>query len=144
MFRSALFPSLSLMLAAALLCLLSAADVSAQESDEVTLKSGLKYVDLEMGDGPEAKRGKLVSVYYTGKLDDGTVFDSNEGKAAYMFKLGEGQVIKGWDQGLVGMKSGGKRRLIVPAKLGYGRRGVPPRIPANATLTFEVELVSVQ
>ncbi|MDX1385096.1 MAG: FKBP-type peptidyl-prolyl cis-trans isomerase, partial [Thermoanaerobaculia bacterium] len=87
-------------------------------------KNGLKWVELELGDGEEAKKGSTVTVYYTGWLTDGTKFDSSRDTGRpFAFKLGEGEVIKGWDQGVVGMKVGGRRKLEVPAKLGYGKRG---------------------
>jgi len=98
--------------------------------------------DETVGTGDTAEPGDLVTVNYTGKLQDGTVFDTSVGKAPFQFTLGQGQVIPGWDQGLVGMKVGGKRLLIIPPNLGYGSQAVGP-IPANATLTFEVELLKV-
>jgi FKBP-type peptidyl-prolyl cis-trans isomerase len=98
--------------------------------------------DEVVGTGAEAHVGDTLLVNYTGKLDDGTVFDTSVGRAPYPFVLGAGSVIQGWDQGLQGMKVGGKRLLIVPAALGYGAAGNGP-IPPNATLVFEVELVGV-
>lgn len=106
-------------------------------------QNGLKVQDTLVGTGAEAVKGKTLTVNYTGKLLDGSTFDSSVGRAPFSFKLGAGDVIKGWDMGLVGMKVGGKRILIIPPELGYGERGFGP-IPANATLIFEVELSKVQ
>lgn len=116
----------------------------AAKPEVVELKSGLQYIDLVVGDGPEAQVGYRVRVHYKGELEDGTVFDSSAGRDPFTFKLGMGEVIDGWDQGVKGMKVGGKRKLIVPAKLGYGKRGVAGTIPPNATLIFEVELLDVR
>jgi FKBP-type peptidyl-prolyl cis-trans isomerase len=104
----------------------------------------LKQEDLVVGSGAEAVAGKTVSVHYTGKLTDGTKFDSSLDRGdPFSFRLGAGQVIKGWDQGVAGMKVGGKRMLTVPPELGYGERGFPGAIPPNSTLVFEVELLGV-
>ena len=104
----------------------------------------LKYEDLKEGDGGEAKKGDVVDVHYTGWLTDGKKFDSSVGKQPFSFNLGEGRVIKGWDEGVAGMKVGGKRKLTIPPELGYGARGAGNVIPANATLVFEVELLKIK
>ena len=109
----------------------------------VELKKGLKIRDLEIGDGAEVRRGSRFTARYAGWLDDGTLFDTNRKRSVQVMQLGVGQVIKGWDLGLVGMKVGGKRQVLVPSKLGYGKRGVPGRIPKDATLFFEVEILAV-
>lgn len=119
----------------------------AKPSTEVvsTTASGLKIIELQIGNGAEAKAGQKVSVHYSGFLEDGQKFDSSLDRGQpFDFKLGAGQVIKGWDEGVAGMKVGGKRRLIIPSKLGYGERGAGGAIPPNATLVFEVELLGVQ
>jgi FKBP-type peptidyl-prolyl cis-trans isomerase len=111
---------------------------------EVTTPSGLKYQDLVLGDGAVAEAGKRVSVHYTGWLTDNTPFDSSVGRGKpFDFVLGQGQVIRGWDEGVKGMRVHGKRRLTIPSDLGYGPRGQGP-IPPNATLIFEVELLDVK
>lgn len=99
--------------------------------------------DEKVGTGEVAKAGMLVTVHYTGKFQDGSVFDSSVGKQPFQFVLGGGQVIAGWDQGLQGMKVGGKRLLIIPPSLGYGAQQVGP-IPPNSTLVFEVDLLKVE
>lgn len=113
----------------------------------VTTETGLKYEDVKVGTGAEAKAGQTVSVHYTGKLNDanGKKFDSSVDRGQpFSFNLGAGMVIKGWDQGVAGMKVGGKRNLTIPADLGYGARGAGGVIPPNATLFFEVELLEVK
>ncbi|MEO7095838.1 MAG: FKBP-type peptidyl-prolyl cis-trans isomerase [Polyangiales bacterium] len=100
--------------------------------------------DLVVGTGVEAKAGSAVKVDYTGTLIDGTKFDSSKDRGTpFSFVIGSGQVIKGWEQGVVGMKVGGRRKLTIPSELGYGREGRPPTIPPNATLVFDIELLFV-
>ncbi len=112
---------------------------------QVTTASGLKYVDVKVGSGASPAKGKMVKVHYTGTLENGKKFDSSyDRREPIAFVFGVGQVIPGWDEGLTGMKVGGKRKLVIPAKLGYGAAGAPPDIPPNATLLFDVELVDVQ
>jgi FKBP-type peptidyl-prolyl cis-trans isomerase FkpA len=115
-----------------------------KDSKVVTTDSGLKYEDLKEGTGDAAKKGDMVEVHYTGWLKDGTKFDSSVGKSPFSFPLGGGKVIKGWDEGVAGMKVGGKRKLTIPAELAYGKKGYPPVIPADAELTFEVELLKIK
>ena len=106
--------------------------------------SGLSITDLDIGDGAEATSGKKVTVNYRGMLENGKEFDSSYGRGPFSFSLGAGQVIKGWDEGVAGMKIGGKRKLTIPPELGYGSRGAGGVIPPNATLIFEVELLEVK
>jgi FKBP-type peptidyl-prolyl cis-trans isomerase FkpA len=105
----------------------------------------LESEDVKVGTGREAKTGDTVHVQYTGTLMNGTKFDSSydHGGDPFKFTIGQGQVIKGWDQGVPGMKVGGKRRLKIPSDLGYGANGSPPKIPPNAGLIFDIELVSI-
>ena len=113
----------------------------------VTMSNGLKYIDVRQGSGAAAQSGSKVTVEYTGWLQsNGKKFDSSydHGGQPFSVTLGQGQVIPGWDQGLVGVKAGGTRRLIIPPALGYGASGQPPTIPANATLIFDVTVLSVQ
>jgi FKBP-type peptidyl-prolyl cis-trans isomerase len=106
--------------------------------------SGLQYWDIQQGGGATAVTGENVTVNYTGWLENGKKFDSSIGKAPFTFKLGAGQVIKGWDDGVAGMRVGGKRQLRIPPELGYGSRGAAGVIPPNATLIFDVELLGVK
>jgi FKBP-type peptidyl-prolyl cis-trans isomerase len=112
---------------------------------EITMPDGLKYTDDQLGTGAEATAGKTAVVHYTGWLMDGTKFDSSvDRNQPFSFPLGAGQVIKGWDEGVQGMKVGGKRTLIIPPALGYGASGAGNVIPPNSTLKFEVELLDVK
>jgi len=117
---------------------------TAVDENEVTTESGLKYVDYTVGDGASPKEGDMVTVHYTGSLTDGTKFDSSVDRGQpFQFKIGLGQVIKGWDEGVMSMAIGGKRKLIIPPELGYGSRGAGGVIPPNATLLFDVELLKI-
>lgn len=112
----------------------------------ITTSTGLNYIDVTLGDGAEAKKGQKVTVHYTGWLynneTQGAKFDSSKDRSdPFVFSLGAGMVIRGWDEGVAGMKVGGKRTLIIPPELGYGARGAGGVIPANATLKFDVELL---
>ena len=114
-----------------------------------TTASGLQYTDTQIGSGDEAKAGQSVTVHYTGWLYNdgvqGKKFDSSKDRGdPFVFSLGAGMVIKGWDEGVAGMKIGGARTLIIPAALGYGARGAGGAIPPNATLKFDVELLGVR
>lgn len=110
-----------------------------------TTGSGLQYEDLEEGTGAEAGKGQTVEVHYTGWLTNGKKFDSSRDRGQpFSFTLGVGQVIKGWDEGVAGMKVGGKRKLHIPPALGYGARGAGGVIPPNADLIFDVELLGVK
>lgn len=124
--------------------------VFAQGPTQVTGKGtktadGLQYWDIKTGTGDTAKSGQTVTVHYTGWLTDGKKFDSSVDRGQpFQFHLGAGQVIKGWDEGVAGMKVGGKRQLRIPPELGYGSRGAGGVIPPNATLVFDVELLGVK
>lgn len=112
---------------------------------EVTTASGLKYIDVVVGTGREATAGNLATVHYTGWLTNGKKFDSSvDRRDPFSFPIGAGQVIRGWDEGVAGMKVGGKRKLTIPPDLGYGARGAGGVIPPNATLVFDVELLEVR
>src|SRR5262245_8555045 len=107
-------------------------------------RDGVVRQDTKVGTGPEARSGQRVRVHYTGKLTNGTTFDSSVGKQPFTFTLGAGEVIRGWDVGVAGMKVGGRRKLTISSEMGYGARGAPPQIPPNATLVFEVDLLGVE
>lgn len=121
-----------------------AKEVKKEDSKKKTLPSGLVIEDTKVGNGPRAKNGKKVSVRYIGRLTTGKVFDSNTKGAPFTFRLGGGEVIKGWDLGVQGMNVGGSRKLTIPANLAYGSRGAPPDIPKNATLEFEIKLLDIK
>jgi len=113
--------------------------------DTIKLENGLAYILINAGEGAKAQKGKIVSVHYTGYLEDGTKFDSSIDKGKpYRFELGSGIVIRGWDEGIAELNKGSKARLLVPGALGYGKAGRPPVIPPDADLIFDVELVSVE
>lgn len=128
----------------------AAAQVTTTQTSPTTMPTQnvdqLQIIDEVVGTGATAAAGDSVTVNYVGSLTNGTIFDAsaNHGTTGFSFNLGAGQVIQGWDQGIVGMKEGGKRKLVIPASLAYGSRAVGGVIPANSTLVFEVELLKVQ
>ncbi|MEO1093788.1 MAG: FKBP-type peptidyl-prolyl cis-trans isomerase [Cyanobacteria bacterium J06638_28] len=114
------------------------------EDTLVTTESGLQYEDIVEGTGAMPQKGQRVTVHYTGTLEDGTKFDSSRDRGRpFSFNIGVGQVIKGWDEGVSSMRVGGQRKLVIPPELGYGARGAGGVIPPNATLLFDVELISL-
>jgi peptidylprolyl isomerase len=118
---------------------------SSKAPEPITTASGLKYVETTVGTGAVPTKGQTVEVHYTGTLENGKKFDSSRDRnQTFKFQIGEGQVIKGWDEGLMTMKVGGRRQLIIPAELGYGSRSPGAGIPPNAVLLFDVELVGVK
>lgn len=122
----------------------AAQEAKKDSGKSVTTGSGLKYVDVVVGKGATPVSGKQVKVHYTGTLENGKKFDSSvDRNEPFSFTIGVGQVIRGWDEGVMTMKVGGKRKLIIPAKLGYGAQGAGGVIPPNATLLFDVELLDV-
>jgi peptidylprolyl isomerase len=141
---------LSFIALAALATGLAMADDKKKEPDKtepkaVTTNSGLKYVDEKEGTGERAREGDTVVVHYTGKLKDGTKFDSSvDRNEPFELTIGKTPVIKGWTEGLQGMRVGGKRKLIIPSELAYGKRGRPPVIPADSELTFDIELLKIK
>jgi FKBP-type peptidyl-prolyl cis-trans isomerase len=123
----------------------SAKKTEQKKEEKKTLPSGLQIEELVVGTGAEAKPGKTVEVHYTGWLTNGTKFDSSVDRGVpFEFPLGAGRVIKGWDEGVAGMKEGGKRKLTIPPNLGYGPQGAGGVIPGNATLVFDVQLIKVK
>lgn len=115
------------------------------DKDYVKTESGLKYFDLAEGDGPTPKQKQTVFVHYTGWLADGKMFDSSLTRGrAFSFVMGMGAVIAGWDEGVATMRVGGKRQLVIPPELGYGKAGIQGRIPPNATLVFEIDLLDFE
>jgi FKBP-type peptidyl-prolyl cis-trans isomerase len=126
-------------------CLALAAPAIEKPADKIIkTESGLQYVELKKGEGTAAKAGDSVQVHYTGTLKDGKQFDSTlDRKAPFAFDLGGGKVIKGFDEGVTGMKIGGKRKVIIPPELGYGKTGAGNIIPPDAELIFEIELLTI-
>jgi peptidylprolyl isomerase len=122
-----------------------AMDNAEKQVPAVTTASGLQYIEIAEGTGELPVKGQTVSVHYTGTLESGKKFDSSRDRnQAFEFQIGEGQVIKGWDEGLSTMKVGGRRKLIIPAELGYGSRSMGSAIPANSVLVFDVELLKIK
>jgi len=140
---------LRLTLAAVLgmVCALSSSSAQDKKDEPKTVKtdSGLRYQELKVGTGAEAKKGDVVEVHYTGWLTNGKKFDSSLDRGQpFAFKLGAGMVIKGWDEGVQGIKVGGRRKLLIPSELAYGKRGAGDAIPPDAELVFEVELLKIK
>ena len=112
---------------------------------EVVTPSGVKYTDLRPGQGEEIALGKIVEVHYSGWLEDGTKFDSSKDRdRPFTFRVGAGDALKGWDEGLLGMRVGGRRRLVIPPELGFGKQGVGGVVPPNSVLFYEFELLGVR
>ncbi len=120
-----------------------AADLQVDLTQMTQTPTGLYFQDLVPGTGDSVVTGRTVTVHYTGWLPDGTQFDSSVGGSPFSFRVGGGNVIQGWDEGLIGMRAGGKRKLVIPSHLGYGPEGIGP-IPSNATLVFDVELLEIR
>jgi FKBP-type peptidyl-prolyl cis-trans isomerase len=119
--------------------------VTRRGGTEITSASGLRYTEIQEGTGPTPERGQTLSVHYTGTLENGVKFDSSRDRGVPMeFQYGVTPMIKGWDEGLRTMKVGGRRKLVIPPALGYGPDGRPPTIPGNATLIFDIELISAK
>jgi FKBP-type peptidyl-prolyl cis-trans isomerase len=122
-----------------------AAELGVDTTKMTRMPSGLRYEDVTQGQGTEAVAGRAVTVHYTGWLPDGKKFDSSRDHGQpFTFSLGAGQVIAGWDQGVEGMRVGGRRKLVIPPDLAYGAAGAPPDIPPGATLVFDVEVLEVK
>ncbi|MDP6038493.1 MAG: FKBP-type peptidyl-prolyl cis-trans isomerase [Candidatus Latescibacteria bacterium] len=122
----------------------SGGPTSVSDSQYTTTSSGLKYFDLTVGNGTVATSGNVVTAHYDGWLQNGQKFDSSHDRGQpFVFPLGSGAVIPGWDEGVAGMRIGSKRQLVIPSSLAYGATGAPPAIPPNATLIFEVEVLAV-
>ena len=120
-------------------------EIPALTGDTITTASGLRYIDVAVGDGASPTQGQTCMMHYTGWLTDGSKFDSSRDRdEPFGFPIGAGRVIRGWDEGIATMNVGGRRLLIIPGDLAYGPTGRPPRIPPNATLVFDVELLEVQ
>lgn len=120
-------------------------DIKSSPTPSLETTKDLKVTDIKLGEGQAVKAGDTVVMHYKGLLEDGTEFDSSyKRNEPFETTIGIGSVIKGWDQGIPGMKVGGKRKLVIPPDLGYGLNGAPPNIPPNATLTFEVELLEIK
>jgi FKBP-type peptidyl-prolyl cis-trans isomerase FkpA len=119
-------------------------DPAPSDTKQVVTPSGLKYIDLKVGQGEAAAIGKIVEVQYTGWLENGIRFDTSRERRPFTFRLGAGDGIKGWDEGLVGMKVGGKRQLVIPPELGFGKQGVGSVVPPNSVLYYEFELLEVR
>jgi FKBP-type peptidyl-prolyl cis-trans isomerase len=140
-----IFMAITLVLAPALEGDIMAASENGPDGNEITTSSGLMYIDQTVGTGDVAVAGKSVTVHYTGWLTNGQKFDSSVDRGQpFTFPLGAGRVIKGWDEGVQGMKVGGKRKLTIPSQLGYGARGAGGAIPPHATLVFDVELLGIR
>jgi peptidylprolyl isomerase len=123
----------------------AAAHAATKRPHTVVLPDGLKYVDLKIGSGPQPSAGQTVRVHYVGRLLDGTKFDSSRDRGQpFEFALGQGSVIAGWDEGVKTMRVGGRRKLIVPPQLGYGAQGAGDKIPPDATLIFDIELLGIE
>lgn len=119
-------------------------DIPVQEQKKEKKPSGLEYIDQRIGFGEAVKSGSKIKVFYTGMMKDGKVFESNVGQEPFLATLGQTPLIRGWNEGLLDMKAGGKRKLFIPYKLAYGEDGKPPRIPPKADLIFEIEVTEVK
>lgn len=144
MIRTALFAILALAVLFGAGYYMKMTETQPEQNPQNEPASGLRIEDIRLGAGEVAKAGDTVLVHYVGTFPDGTKFDSSRDRGEpFSFILGAGQVIRGWDEGVPGMRVGGLRKLVIPPELGYGLRGAPPVIPPNATLVFEVELLAL-